>query len=290
MLKILILGGAGMAGHMIYSYLTDLGKYSMIRTCHSEKVDQESFLVDIFRTSDLVGIIRENQPDIIINCVGILIKGSINHPDKAIYVNAYFPHLLRNILDEMQSSSRIIHISTDCVFSGSKGFYLDTDMKDALDVYGMTKNLGELSNQIDLTIRTSIIGPELKKDGEGLFDWFAKQKAKGQANGYKKSIWGGVTTLELAKFIDYAIDQNLKGLFQLSNNTRISKFSLLSLINDVFGFNISISEIDGPEIDKSIQATLNPMISYKVPDYKEMVSELKLFMLKKQIYGKYWSS
>ena len=116
------------------------------------------------------------KPDYVINCVGVLIKGSKESIENAIYINAYFPHMLERILHN--TTGKLIHISTDCVFSGEKGQYADNDPKDALDTYGMTKNLGEVVNTKDITLRTSIIGPELKNNGEGLFHWIYSQKRR----------------------------------------------------------------------------------------------------------------
>ena len=133
----------------------------------------------------------------------------------------------------------LIHISTDCVFSGNKGNYIETDYRDARDIYGLSKALGEIDNENDLTIRTSIIGPELKTNGEGLFHWFLSQK--GNVYGYTDAIWGGVTTLEFAKAIDCAIEQRITGLINLTNKVPISKYELLKLSQKIF--NIIVSSI-----------------------------------------------
>ena len=128
--------------------------------------------------------------------------------------------------------AKLIHISTDCVFSGRQGMYADNDFRDADDIYGRSKALGEIFSDKDLTIRTSIIGPELKRYGEGLFHWFMSQRER--VNGYTKVFWSGVTTLELAKAIEYSLDNDVTGLFQLSNGVRISKYDLLVLFNEIF--------------------------------------------------------
>ena len=215
--KLLILGATGMAGHVAYTYLNETGKYDIATVCHSGKIEPNSYELDIYDTERLKEIIEKEKPDSVINCIGILIKGSKNNPANAIYVNAYFPHKLSEILHSILPNSKVIHISTDCVFSGAEGNYKDSDIKNALDTYGMTKNLGELINDKDLTIRTSIIGPELKKNGEGLMHWVFNQREVGELNGYQKSIWGGVTTLELAKIIDKKIEV----IIDLDNENKI---------------------------------------------------------------------
>lgn len=170
--KLLILGAAGMAGHVVYIFLNEIAKYEIATVCHSEKIEPNSYELDVYDTNKLVWIIKKEKPDIVINCIGILINGSKNNPANAIYINAYFPHKLSEITHSILPYSKVIHISTDCVFSGNEGGYKDTDTKNALDIYGMTKNLGELINGKDLTLRTSIIGPELKKKVKGLCTGF----------------------------------------------------------------------------------------------------------------------
>jgi dTDP-4-dehydrorhamnose reductase len=166
MKKILILGASGMAGHMIYYYFLSLQKYEIYTTCFRDKISEDSILLNVYDTDSIKTILQEIKPDYVVNCVGILIRGSKESPENAIYVNAYYPHLLARLVHELTSAGKLFHISTDCVFSGNKGNYQDTDTKDALDLYGMTKNLGEIIDERDLTIRTSIIGPELKEKGD----------------------------------------------------------------------------------------------------------------------------
>lgn len=277
-----------MAGHVIFTYLDGLNKYEIITACHSGSIGNISYLLDIYDTDKLKKIISDEKPDIVINCIGILVKGSKNNPANAIYVNAYFPHLLSKLLKEICSSSKVIHISTDCVFSGKDGSYKDTDVKNALDVYGMTKNLGELINDRDLTLRTSIIGPEQKANGEGLMHWVFSQKKVGQLNGFKKSIWGGITTLELAKVIDKAIDSDISGLYQISNNFKISKYDLVSLIVKEFNLPIKVNAVDGVVSDKSILNSIRSDFNYNVLSYSDMLKELHIFMNKyKNLYKQY---
>ena len=286
--KLLILGATGMAGHVAYTYLNETGKYYIATVCHSGKIEPNSYELDVYDTNKLIRIIEKEKPNAIINCVGILIKGSKNNPTNAIYINSYFPHKLSEITHSVLSDSKVIHISTDCVFSGNEGGYKDSDIKNALDIYGMTKNLGELINDKDLTLRTSIIGPELKRNGEGLMHWVFSQKTVGELNGWKKSFWGGVTTLELAKVIDAVLDSDMTGLYQVSNDEAISKYDLVSLIVNDFNLPIKVNAVEGTVCDKSIFNSVRSDFSYKVPSYEAMISEIRAFMNShKALYTQY---
>ena len=182
--KVLIFGATGMAGHIVYYYLQNTGRYEVVNAVYRTKLTDDSIVVDVTDKDAVANLVRETRSDLIINCIGVLIKGSKDHPDNAIFINAYFPHLLKKLADEV--GAKLIHVSTDCVFSGKKGNYNESDFRDADDIYGRSKALGEIINDKDLTIRTSIIGPELKLNGEGLFHWFMHQK--GKVNGFTTAI------------------------------------------------------------------------------------------------------
>lgn len=273
-----------MAGHIVYSYLRSTGKYNIANVVFRTPLNENSIVVDVTNRDAVAEIVHKEQPEVIINCIGVLIKGSKEHPDNAILINAYFPHLLKKLADEVDA--KLVHISTDCVFSGKKGGYTEEDFRDADDVYGRSKALGEVINDKDLTIRTSIIGPELKRNGEGLFHWFMNQH--GQVNGFKTAIWGGVTTLELAKAIDAALLQNKTGLLQLSNGVGISKYDLLGLFKEIWNRqDIDIMPYDGNGIDKSIAKS--ERFDYDVPSYKQMLIEQAAWMEShKSLYMQYF--
>ena len=281
--RVLVFGATGMAGHITYYYLRSTGKYDMKNVVFRHKLTDDSIIVNVTDIDAVRDAVRLIKPDIIVNCIGVLIKGSKEHPDNAIFINAYFPHFLKKLSDE--AGAKLIHISTDCVFSGKKGNYTEEDFRDADDVYGRSKALGEVINEKDLTLRTSIIGPELKKNGEGLFHWFMMQH--GQVNGFKTAIWGGVTTLELAKAIEYTIDNNLSGLIQLSNGIGISKYDLLCLFKDIWHKDdVDILPFDGNGVDKSIAKSKR--IDYNVPNYRQMLEELYGWMTEhKDLYQQY---
>lgn len=282
--KILLLGATGMAGHVAYYYLKETNKYEIIDVVFRNKLTADSIVLDVTDKHATEELIKTVKPDIIVNCIGILIKGSRQHPDNAIYINAYFPHLLERLSSEI--NAKLIHISTDCVFSGKKGNYTEYDFKDADDVYGRSKALGEVDNDRDVTIRTSIIGPELKQNGEGLFHWFMHQE--GKVNGFTDAIWGGVTTLELAKAIDKAIDNNLTGLVHLSNGTGINKYDILNLFKTIWNrSNIDIIPFEGHAVDKSLQSSTK--FNMNVPSYNTMLDEMKSWMDNhKSIYNQYY--
>lgn len=269
-----------MAGHVAYYYLSETGKYNITNAVYRKKLTDDSIVLDVTDKNAVEKIVKEINPDIIINCIGVLVKGSKEHPDNAILLNAYFPHLLKRLSDDV--NAKLIHISTDCVFSGKKGNYTENDFRDADDIYGRSKALGEVVNNKDLTLRTSIIGPEIKEKGEGLFHWFMMQQ--GEIKGFSSAIWSGITTLELAKAMEKAIDNNLTGLVQISNGERIDKHTLLNLFKNIWGKdNVSIIKDESLVIDKSIQKT--NAFDFKVPSYELMLLEQRKWMEKKsQLY------
>lgn len=283
--KVLILGAAGMLGHVVYLYFKENTDYELITTSNSIRFPEDSFSLDVSDKEKVEAFINKHKPDIVINCIGVLIKGSTNDPSNAIYINAFFPHFLAKLLDNY--GGKLIHISTDCVFSGKKGSYSEDDFKDATDFYGMSKSLGEVTYGKHLTIRTSIIGPELKKNGEGLFDWFMRQK--GEINGYTEAYWGGVTTLTLANNILLAVENNSSGLFHVTNEEKISKFDLLYLFAQIFNkTDINIVPDATYSIDKSL-ALKKDSYFFKVPSYDVMLKEMQINMHKqKTLYTKYF--
>jgi len=271
--KILILGSTGMFGHVMCQVIEKLDLYDLFNISYRKKLNDQTILCDVTKIDKLEKISKEIQPNIIINCIGVLKKGAQADPGNAIYLNSCLPHFLSSMCDRIDA--KLIHITTDCVFSGKKGAYLETDFKDADDIYGRSKALGEINNDRDLTIRTSYIGPELKKDGEGLLHWFLSQEAV--INGYTKMMWGGVTTLELAKGIIDAIEKDLTGLIHFTNKIPISKYDLLNLLKSVFDSHVGITSTEGIRIDRSLSSSRNDW-DYKIPSYESMLNDMKLQM------------
>lgn len=269
-MKLLILGGTGMAGHTISIYFKEAGhdvtafSRSKVNYCNNINGDISDF-------ENLKKIINEGQYDAIINAIGILNQDAEDYKSNAVLLNSYLPHFLSDTTKEMKT--RVIHMSTDCVFSGKSGGYSETSFRDGETFYDRSKALGELENNKDLTFRNSIIGPHMKKDGNGLFNWFMKQE--GQINGFTKAIWTGVTTLTLAKAMEQALRENLTGLYNLVNNETISKYELLMLFNKYMKDDqIEILPSDKLSIDKSLINNRTDF-SFKVPSYEAMVAEMK---------------
>ena len=199
-----------------------------------------------------------------------MINGSDEDPENAIFLNSYMPHRLTRLADKI--NAKLIHISTDCVFSGDKREpYVETDEKDGRGIYAKTKGLGEVVNDKHLTLRTSVVGPELKTDGEELFHWFMSQKS--DIFGFTKAIWSGVTTIELAKAVQWAIDNEITGLYHVTNNSSISKYDLLKLFQKYTKKDISIKPLDEKNVDKSFIDT-RLLIDYKIPSYEKMISDM----------------
>lgn len=274
MKKILILGSAGMLGHVVCKYLERLNSYQIYDASYPVKFRKESTILDVFDNKKLIELLEKTSPDIVINCIGVLIKGSSLDPANAIYLNSYFPHYLSKIIKKW--NGKLIHISTDCVFSGTKGNYSEFDLKDAADIYGRSKSLGEVINDKDLTLRTSIIGPDLNMNGEGLFHWFMNQS--GTINGFTQVFWTGVTTLELARAIHSAIDQKVTGLINLPTKQKISKYNLLTEIKEIYKLsNIQILPTDKKAEDKSLISQRTDF-HFKVKEYHEMLLDQFHFM------------
>ena len=269
MKKVLVLGSTGMLGHMVYHFLDSTNKYDLYNLSFRNKLNSKTIIEDISDQQKLSNLINDLSPDVIINCIGVLIKGSNENIKNALYINAYFPHWLKDICEEIDC--KLIHISTDCVFSGKNGGNDEHSIKDAVDDYGKTKSLGEFDSKNHLCLRTSIIGPELKQNGEGLMHWLFNQQ--GTINGFKNVFWSGVTTLELAKAIHFSIENDISGLWNVTNGEPISKFDLLKTIIKTFSINKLKLESNTNKIsDKSLKSIRG--IDYKVPSYQIMLEDL----------------
>lgn len=267
MKKVLILGSLGMAGHVLYQRLSSHG-YT-IRGIARAQGSFADFILDVANDIELYNAIIEFKPDIVVNAIGVLVNESKKDTVNAIRINSLLPHLLSRWGREL--GYKLVHISTDCVFSGKDGGYVESSFRDADDEYGRTKTLGEIINDYDLTIRTSIVGPELKRGGTGLFHWFMMQSIKIQ--GYTKSIWSGVSTLELANAVHWALEKNVSGLYHLTNGTPINKYDLLNLFKKYTEKEIQIEAVEGKNIDKSLVDTRKEM-DYRIPDYDEMIRNM----------------
>lgn len=282
--RILILGINGMAGHILALYFRSLSQeFETFGIARNDSIMKPDQLLDVTDFAKLTQLIEDIKPDYIINAVGVLNQYAENFPANAILVNSYLPHFLESLTKD--SSVKVIHISTDCVFSGKKGGYIESDFKDGKGYYGQSKALGELNNQKDVTLRTSIIGPDINQKGIGLFHWFMQQDTI--ANGYVKSIWSGVTTLELAKSVHRSIINNTTGIYHITNGYKINKYELLNLFKDNTNKKISIKAVDGIALDKSLVDTRKEF-KYQIPNYETMVKEMiTLIKENKSLYSTY---
>jgi dTDP-4-dehydrorhamnose reductase len=266
--KILILGSTGLIGHQIYTHLNKFRNYELFNLSKS-KLNNKTIVCDAVEYENLEKIITEIKPNFIINCIGKLIEDSELNPHNANELNGNLPHNLRKTSDKIHSM--LIHLSTDCVFSGKKGYYNENDQKDGYGVYAKTKAKGEVISKDHLTIRTSIIGPELKKNGTELFDWFMRQE--GSVNGFAKSIWSGTTTYELAKMIDFSIKQNIKYLYNFTSLHQINKFELLCLLKKIFKKKIIVNKVDGIETNK-VLIDNRKLITFKRYEYETLIKKM----------------
>lgn len=271
--KVIILGSTGMLGHQVYCHFKEEGKFEVINVSYRNKLNPKTIILDLNNKFELEELLKEQKPDFVVNCVGVLISGANNNPANAIYLNSYLPHLLAGICDEIDA--KLIHVSTDCVFSGEKGRYQESDEKDGKDIYAKTKALGEVENSRHLTLRTSIIGPELKVNGEGLFHWFMNQES--ETNGFTKAIWSGVTTTELAKVIAQSIHQDITGIYHVTNGEPINKYDLLQLFKEATKKNIEIHSVEGKKADKSFLDTRKEL-NLQVATYTDMIQAMVDFM------------
>jgi dTDP-4-dehydrorhamnose reductase len=280
--RILILGGDGMLGHQLLKHLAprhevkttlrqDLSVYASY--CLFNK--QNSFeAVDIRSLERLVEITADFRPEAIVNAVGIVKQ----RPDAkesipSLEINALLPHRLAVLCKGI--GARLIHLSTDCVFSGKKGNYLESDPSDAEDLYGKTKYLGEVHDSNCLTLRTSIIGRELSRN-KSLLEWFLAQK--GTVKGFTNAIYTGFTTLEMSRIIEKLLVEfpNASGVYQVSSEP-INKYELLLLFREKLGHDIEIVPEGSFYCDRSLDSTrFRADFNYTPPDWTAMLEELRI--------------
>jgi len=282
--KVLIIGSTGLIGHQVYNYLKGNDDYNLYNIAYRKKNQDDTILLDARDEYNLIKKITSIRPQYIVNCIGVLIKASDRNPENAIFLNSYMPHRLTRLANEIHA--KLIQISTDCVFSGDKKeSYVEDDEKDGRGIYAKTKGLGEVINNQHLTLRTSVVGPELKSNGEELFHWFMSQS--NSIHGFTKAIWSGVTTIELAKAVKWSIDNNIFGLYHVTNNSSISKYELLKLFQKYTKKNIEIIPVDGKNIDKSFIDT-RLLMNYEIPSYDQMILEMvNLILNNRALYSQY---
>ncbi|RCX19777.1 dTDP-4-dehydrorhamnose reductase [Fontibacillus phaseoli] len=272
-MKLLIIGGNGMAGHLLVKYFHRQDRHSVFYTSRDVR-DPHGLVLDASDSFLVEKVVESVRPDIIINAVGVLNQFAEADKINAYHINGFLPHRLQRSADSI--GARLIHISTDCVFEGTKGGYSEADEPDGTSVYAVTKALGEIHAPGHLTIRTSIIGPEIRANRIGLMNWF--MHSEGKVTGYRNVMWNGVTTLELAKAIDRVMDSPLSGLIHLAHHSPISKHDLLLLMQEIWGLqHITIIPAETPVQDRTLVSTRSDW-SYEVPHYREMLKEMERWM------------
>lgn len=283
-MKILVLGASGMAGHTIALYFMGKGHDVTTFTTTPFKYCNRNIIGNAFDNSNFHKILIEHHYDAIINCVGILNKNAEDNPSTAIYLNSFLPHFIADSIKERQT--KLIQMSTDCVFAGNTGPYFENTIPDGKSIYDRSKALGEINDSKNLTFRNSIIGPDINSSGIGLFNWFMQQNTK--INGYSGALWTGVSTLVLAQAMEQGIEQNLIGLYNLVNNESISKYDLLRLFNKYFKNNtLQIEKNTQITIDKSLTNTRTDF-DFLIPDYEKMIYEMKNWIKNHlELYGHY---
>lgn len=260
-LRVLVLGVSGMLGSTLLRYLSsqsDVEVYGTARSSNSIRTLSKALHahlklnVDVENADHLLKVFAEVRPDVVLNCVGIVKQLSeADEPLTAIPINSLLPHRLAKLC--AASDARLIHFSTDCVFSGSKGGYAEIDTPDAVDLYGRSKLMGEVDYPNAITLRTSLIGHELSGK-RSLVSWFLSQSDR--VKGFRRAIFSGLPTVEIARVVDELVLPNpdLCGLYHLSVDP-ISKFDLLSLVADVYGKSIKIIPDDDLVIDRSLDSS-----------------------------------
>lgn len=272
-MNFLVLGCNGMAGHIISLYLKEQG-HNVTGFARTTSKYIESITGDACNTELLRKVINEGKFDAVINVIGLLNHFAENNKSEAVFLNAYLPHYLADLTSE--KDTQIIHISTDCVFSGNKGGYSETDQPDGATFYDRSKALGEIVDKKNITFRNSIVGPDIKDNGIGLLNWFMKQQ--GQINGYTGAIWTGQTTLQLAKTIEAAAKEKVYGLYNMVPNESISKYDLVKLFNHYLrNDSLEINPVLGISLDKSLIRTRFDF-NYIIPGYEQMVAEMAEWM------------
>lgn len=283
-MKILVLGASGMLGNAMFRVLSENEEIEVFGTVRSfalrrhfspEMSKKIIVGVDVENQDALTHVVAKEKPQVVINCIGLIKQlAAADDPLQALPINAMLPHRLARLCE--LGNARLIHISTDCVFSGTKGNYRESDPADATDLYGRSKHLGEVTYPHTITLRTSIIGHELSSS-HALLGWFLAQE--GRVKGYTKAVFSGLPTVELARVVrDVVLPRSeLSGLYHVAS-APICKYDLLKLIADVYGKKIEIIADDALVIDRSLNAErFKDVTGYVVPPWQQLVKRMYEF-------------
>lgn len=286
-MKILVLGASGMIGGTMFRLLADRTDWTVFGTlrgqAESAKLGGRLIAgIDLSNLDHINNLFRQVRPEIVVNCAGLtkhVIGG--NEPIPALTMNALLPHRLVELC--AVGNARLIHVSSDCVFSGRSGNYREDDVTDAQDIYGKTKALGEVIGNHVVTLRTSTIGHEAGTK-LGLLEWFLSQR---ECKGFRKAIFSGLPTIEFARVVrDIVIPRpELSGLYNVGAEA-IDKFSLLQLINNVYRAQVSILADDAFSIDRSLNVDrFTGATGYQAPTWPSLVDALhKDYLARRSVY------
>ncbi len=282
--SIVILGCTGMLGHKLLQVISASGRYQVhgtVRSMKNDKLRELSRLSNVTIVSDIMAentaaisdLVKKVKPVALVNCIGVIKQlPEANQPIPSIRINSLFPHQLAEITK--QNSSRLIHFSTDCVYSGTKGFYTESDPTDPQDIYGKSKALGEVGGPGCFTIRSSIIGPEINSY-LGLLEWFIAQRGKA-VKGYNKALYTGFTTHAMSQIVLMLIEKfpDLSGVWNIASPT-ISKYDILLLINEVLNLGITVEQDAKFAIDRSLDGSrFETATGFKPPPWRQMIEQL----------------
>jgi dTDP-4-dehydrorhamnose reductase len=283
-LKVLVLGASGMLGNAVMRFFYESSGISVVGSVRSaasrnllpkEMHGKIVSGVDMQSLESLSELVISTRPDVVINCVGVVKQlAQSESPLEVIPINSLLPHQLHRICKN--AGARFIHISTDCVFRGTKGLYREEDIADAIDLYGRSKLLGEVNDPSAVTLRTSIIGPELQS-AHGLVGWFLSQR--GRVRGFRRAIFSGLPTVELSRIIrDFVIPRpDLSGILHVSAEP-INKYELLRLIARIYEFAVVVEPDDALAIDRSLDSTrFRVLTGYDPPQWPELVQRMHEF-------------
>lgn len=282
-MRILVFGATGMLGNAMVRAMSEVESFSIFGTVRGADLALKAVAprvelicgVHADQPDSLLAAFSQARPDVVINCVG-LVKQMSNADDPlvAVPINTLLPHRLARMCEV--AGARLVHVSTDCVFSGKQGNYTEFDLADAQDLYGRSKLLGEMDYPHTVTLRTSIIGHELRS-AHGLIDWFLSQQTR--VKGYTEAVFSGLPTCELARVVrDFVIPHaSLRGIYHVAAEP-ISKYDLLQLVNRVYGKALEIEPDDRVKIYRSLNADrFREVTGYVAPSWPELVARMHDF-------------
>lgn len=282
--RILILGASGMLGHTALRYFASQSGFEVFGSLRKRNPALQVLApgarliegVDVENTDSLAALLAQVRPQVVLNAIGVVKqRAAADDPLVALPINALLPHRLARLCELV--GARLVHMSTDCVFTGAKGGYVESDAPDALDLYGRSKLLGEVDYPHAITLRTSIIGPELGGGAQGLVGWFLAQQ--GSVRGFNKAIFSGLPTVELARVIHRHVlpHPELHGTWQVSA-APIDKFELLSLVKRAWGRDTEITPDAKLVIDRSLDSSaFRAATGYAPPAWPQLIQDMKDF-------------